>query len=106
MRGVIKGALAEELKNSLRMQKEYTRLLKKLPQGSLSVKKIGNREYHYVAKRVGPKVKFIYKGQVSADEKKLYADAKVNRAKYRKLLSQVKKQVRFLRSALRGKEAV
>jgi hypothetical protein len=106
MRGVIKGALAEELKNSLRMQKQYAQLLKKLPQGSLSVKMIGGREYYYVAKRVGPKVKFIYKGKVSADEKKLYADAKMNRAKYRKLLSQVKKQVRFLRSALRGKEAI
>ena len=33
-------------------------------------------------------------------------DAKKMRVKYRKLLSQVKKQIRFLRSSLRGKEAI
>ena len=40
MRGVIKGALAEELKNSLRMKKEYEAALRKLPKGCLAVKKL------------------------------------------------------------------
>ena len=35
MRGVIKGVLAEELRNSLRMKREYEAALKKLPQGCL-----------------------------------------------------------------------
>ena len=37
---------------------------------------------------------------------KKYKEAKLLRAKYRKLLSRVKKQIKFLRGALRGKEPV
>ena len=35
-----------------------------------------------------------------------YARAKELRAKYRKLLSQVKKQIKFLKGALRGQESI
>lgn len=106
MRGVIKGVLAEELKNSLRMRKEYESVLKKLPEGCLSKKVIKNNEYYYLVKRTGKKVKHIYQGKLSKDEVKKYDDAKKLRAKYRKNLSQVKKQIKFLRGALRGKEAI
>jgi len=106
MRGVIKGVLSEELQNSLRMKKEYEDALKKLPQGCLAVKKIKGHEYYYLVKRVNEKVKYVYKGKVSEEEKKKYSEAKVLRAKYRKLLSQVKKQIKFLRSSLRGKEPI
>jgi len=106
MRGVIKGVLAEELQNSLRMKKEYEAALRKLPEGCLSVKKIRGREYYYLVKRINKKVKYIYRGKISKEERKKYEEAKILRAKYRKLLSQVKKQIRFLRSSLRGKEAI
>jgi len=106
MRGVIKGVLAEELENSIRMRKEYEKALKKLPKGCISVKKIGGHEYCYLVKRVGKKVKYMYKGKMSKEDKKEYEEAKVLRAKYRKLLSQVKKQIKFLKGALRGKEAI
>ena len=106
MRGVIKGVLAEELENSLRMSKEYDRALSKLPQGCLAVRKIRGREYFYLVKRVGKKVKYLYKGKISEEEQKKYKEAKVLRAKYRGLRSQVRKQVKFLRSSLRGKEPI
>jgi hypothetical protein len=106
MKGVIKGVLAEELENSLRMKREYENALRKLPQGCLVAKKIGGHEYFYLVKRVGAKVGYKYKGKVSEEEKKRYMDAKLMRARYRKLLSQVKKQVKYLRSSLRGKEAI
>jgi hypothetical protein len=106
MRGVIKGALAEELENSLRMKKEYEEFLERLPKGCVSVKKIRGREYCYLVKRVGKKVIYSYKGKMSEEEKIKYEEAKQLRAKYRNFLSQVKKQIRFLRGALRGKEAI
>ncbi len=106
MRGVIKGVLAEELENSLRMKKEYEDALRRLLQGCLAKRKIRGHDYFYLVKRVDNKVKYIYKGKVSEEEIKKYEEAKVMRAKYRKLLSQVKKQIRFLRGSLRGKEAV
>jgi hypothetical protein len=104
--GVIKGVLREELVNSLRMQSNYERELKKLPKGSLVKKRIKGRDYYYLLMREAGKVKFVYKGKVSADEIKKYAEVKALRARYRNLLSKVKKQVKFLRSSLRGKESV
>ena len=104
---VIKGVLREELENSLRMKEDYERELAKLPEGSLIRKKIKGHGYYYLVLRKKGKVKFIYKGKnVSEAELKKYKEAKEYRAKYRKSLSQVKKQVKFLRSALRGKEPV
>ena len=104
--GVIKGVLREELVNSLRMQADYERELKKLPKGSLVKKRIKGRDYYYLLMREDGKVKFIYKGKVSGDEIRKYAEIKGLRARYRNLLSKVKKQVKFLRSSLRGKESV
>lgn len=104
--GVIKGVLKEELKNSLQMKKDYERELAKLPKGSLIKKKIKGKEYYYLVARIDGKVKFTYKGKVSKEEIKKYKDAKEYRAKYRKSLSQVKKQIKYLRSALRGKESI
>jgi len=103
----IKGVLKEELENSIRMQVKYEEELKKMPVGSLIKKKIKEHEYYYIVMRENGKVKFIYKGKnVSEALIEEYARAKELRAKYRKLLSQLKKQIKFLRGALRGQEAI
>lgn len=104
--GVIKGVLKEELDNSIQMKSDYERELSKLPKGCLIKKKVKGHEYYYLLLREKRKVKFIYKGKVSNEEIKKYREIKEYRAKYRKLLSQVKKQIRFLRSTLRGKESI
>ena len=62
--GVIKGVLREELVNSLRMQSDYERELKKLPKGSLVKKRIKERDYYYLIMREEGKVKFIRKGEL------------------------------------------
>lgn len=104
--GVIKGVLKEELANSLRLKKGYEKELVDLPKGSLVKKKRKGHDYYYLLLREKGKVKSIYKGKVSAEELNKYKKIKEYRAKYRKLLSKVKKQIRFLRSTLRGKESV
>ena len=106
MRGVIKGLLAEELKNSLKMQKEYAAVVRKLPKGCYVRKIINGRPYYYLAERKGSKVVYKYKGNPSAGELKEGEDIKKKRAQYRQLLSKVKKQVKYLRGALRGKEPI
>ena len=106
MKGVIKGSLYEELQNSLRMKREYESALKKLPKGCLWVKRIGGHEYCYIAKRIGKKVKFYYKGKLPGNERKKYDDAKILRKQYRHLLSRVNKQIKFLKGTLRGKESI
>ena len=106
MRGVIKGVLAEELENSLRMKREYEKALRGLPKGVLVLKVVKGHSYYYLVKRVGKKVQYIYKGKVSDAIRKKYDLVKQKRAKYRQLLSQVKKQIKFLKRSLRGKEEV
>ena len=101
---VIKGVLEEELQNSIRMKKQYEKALNELPKGSLVEKKIKGHKYYYLAVREGKKVKFIYKGKISEEEKKKYMEAKKLRAKYRNLLSQINKQITFLKRALNGKD--
>lgn len=103
----IKPVLKEELANSLKIQKKYEEGLDKLPKGSLIKKKIKNHEYYYLVLRENGKVKFVYQGK-KVDPKiiKQYTEAKQLRSKYRNLLSKIKKQIKFLRSSLRGKEPV
>lgn len=103
--GVIKGVLKEELENSLRLLKRYQEEIEKI-KGCLVRKKIGRRYYYYLAKRQGRKIKFIYKGPASREIKKAYAEQNERLNKYKSLLSKVKKQIKFLERALRGKEAV
>lgn len=104
---VIKSVLKEELENSLRMKSDYERELAKLPKGSLIKKRIKGHEYYYLVFREKGQVKFVYKGKSLPDhEINKYNEAKEYRAKYRKLLSQAKKQIKFLRGTLRGKEPI
>ena len=103
----IKEILREELANSQRMQAEYEARLASLPEGSLIRKKIGRYRYYYIVCRREGRVHFQYKGREvprrMVDE---YARAKELRAKYRKLLAVVKKQVRYLKGVLRGRAAI
>lgn len=103
----IKELLKEELGNSLRMERDYRRALAKLPRGSVVKKIIRGRAYYYLAYREKSRVRFLYKGR-KMEEREIakYRDAKRFRAQYRKLLSNVRKQIIFLKKALRAKQAV
>jgi hypothetical protein len=103
---IIKSVLREEMENSLQLKKDYEKALRDLPEGALVSRIIKGHRYYYIAKRVRGKVKYIYKGKVSNEEKKKYEKAKRLRSKYRKLLSRVKKQIKYLKGTLRGKEEV
>ena len=104
---VIKSVLKEELANSLRMKKRYERELAKLPRGSLIKRNIKGHAYYYLVYRENGKFKAIYKGKSVRDQDlKKYQEAKSLRSKYRKSLSQLKKQIRYLKGVLRGKEEI
>jgi hypothetical protein len=103
----IKELMQEELGNSLQMERDYKRELAKLLRGSVVEKRIRNRVYFYVAFRDKDRVRFLYKGRaMPAAELAKYAEAKRLRVQYRRLLSDVRRQVKFLRKALRAKQAV
>lgn len=102
----IKEVLREELANSLRMQERYEQELSKLPKGSLVRRRIKGHDYYYLVYRENGKIRSIY--QSRPDPKKIarYRAARDQRAKYRKSLSKVRRQVKFLRGVLRGKEPI
>lgn len=97
----IKSVLREELENSLRLKKLYEKKLKKIPRGTLVCKKIRGHKYYYLAKREGEKVKYIYKGKLSRKEINKFNEIKKLRRKYRQLLSDTKKQIKFLEKSLK-----
>ena len=104
---VIKSVLKEELQNSIRMKINYEKSLAKLPKGSLVKKEIKGNKYYYIIFREKGKVKFIYKGKsVSQKLIEKYMQIKKLRAKYRNSLSKLKKQIKFIKGTLRGKEPV
>ncbi len=103
----IKELLKEELGNSLRMERDYRRALGKLPRGCVVKKIIRGRAYYYLAYREKNRVRFLYKGR-NMEEREIakYRNARQFRVQYRKLLSDVRKQIVFMRKALRAKQAV
>lgn len=105
--GLIKGVLKEELQNSLRLKKRYEETILKYPAGSIVVKNINGRKYNYVARRVGAKVLFEYKGKVLAkDFLSKFERSKRLRLKYKEMIRRLNKRVKYLRRAVSGKENV
>ena len=61
--------------------------------------------YYYLISRENDRFRSLYRGKsVPPAELRRYREAKAKRAKYRRSLSQLKKQIRYLKGALRGKE--
>lgn len=102
----IKDMLSEELQNSVQIRKDYERALNHLPKGALVRKVIGGHEYFYLAFRDGGKVRFDYLGKLDKDEVSKYEEAKMYRARYRRKLSEVNQQIKFIRKILRGNGSV
>lgn len=106
---VLKDILREELQNSLQMKKRYESELRKLPRGSMIKRKIKGKEYFYQVDRKNGKFIAVYKGRASDipnKDVKRWQEIKEKRVKYRKAISQLKKQINFLNRALRARDAV
>ncbi|MEW5894164.1 MAG: hypothetical protein AB1650_00155 [Candidatus Omnitrophota bacterium] len=104
----IKGILKEEYQNALRLQRRYKQELARLPKGSLVLKKIKGHQYYYsVYRNDQGKVSFDYLGkEISKEEIARMEAVKEKRAQYRKLLSQIDKEIRFLRKSIGGKGSI
>ena len=96
----IKGVLKEELENSIRLLEKYKEALRKLPKGSLVEKKINGNVFCYLASREGKKVKFVYQGKLAKGEVEKLKEAQEYKAKYRKLIGDLKRQIVFIKRAL------
>lgn len=96
----VRGVLSEELENSERLLKRYRQAIAELPKGSLVPKKIKGGLFYYLAYRKAEKVRFDYKGKLSAREVADFKKAAAQKAQYRGLIADMKKQIIFLKRAL------
>ncbi len=102
----IKDMLKEELRNSLQIERDYRKAVRKIPKGALVEKIIKGHSYYYLAFRENGKVKFLYKGKLDKSEIEAFRKNKECRARYQGLLADARKQIRFIRKVLRAKESV
>lgn len=102
MARVIKDVLREELANSRRIRQRYEQVLRRLGKGSLVMKRLGGHRYYYLAVREGRRVRFRYLGKLSEQERQARLAQHRQRGQYRRLLREVKQQIRFLERSLRG----
>lgn len=99
----IKNVLQEELEYAIKLKKRYEEDLEKLPKGSLWKNKAGDKIYYSLAYREGKKVKFDYLGRLSAGEIKKYKENIDKRERYKKLLKDLKQEIRYLQKVLHVK---
>lgn len=97
---IIEGVLKEELRNSRQVKKKYEERLKNLPKGCLIKKNIKGHNYYYIAQRKGDKVVFIYANNLPKSKINEYKEARKIKKKYKKLLSDIKKEIKFIKRAL------
>ncbi len=93
---MVKGVLREELEHAKRAKQRYEEGLDELPRGSLQKKKINDKAYYYIAYRNGNKVKFDYLGKLSDADIKSYREKIEKRKRYKKLIKDLDKEIKYL----------
>lgn len=101
----VKGVLREELEYELKVRERYEEALFALPKGSLSKKRIGGRDYFYLAHREGPTIKTVYVGKADAEEVQAYQANIAKRKRYQRMLRETKRTIRYLKKVLNVKSA-
>jgi len=98
---LIKSVVLEEQKRNAEMIAAYEKELGSLPKGNLSVKKVGNNEYHYLKYRNDKKIVTDYIGK--AAEKIKHIDEQIKRRKhYEIMLSELSKEKKVISKILEG----
>lgn len=101
--GAIDGILKEELSRLIAVRKSYLREIKKLPKGSIQIKRIKKIAYPYLAVRQGEKVVSEYLGYYSEHKLEKLKQALVQRKKYEQHLKEVKRNIKRISKMIYGK---
>ncbi len=97
---IIVGTLIEEKKRNREMQESYITEISKLPRGSISVKKIGKKNYCYLKYRNGDK--FISKYVGNCEQKLDDLKRQVEKRKYfEKSLKELKAEYKIISKIVR-----
>lgn|SRR5215216_7721414 len=102
---VLKSVLKEELQRLKSLSKVYKVEIKKLPKGSISIKKIRNGQYAYLAFRKGKKVCWNYLGSASSEGVQKVQSQIQERRKIESLMSQASKNLHEVQGMMRVRKA-
>jgi len=97
---MVKSMLREELEHSMEMREHYRSALSLLSPGALVKKRINDREYWYIVRREGRKVKTHYVGKVGGNEVSSVRKDMEKRRHYEALLREVELKIRYLKKVI------
>ncbi len=98
---LLKEIITEEFHRNLLMQRQYEVEIKKLPKGTIVIKKVGNNEYAYLKYRNGRKTITDYIGRDQDEIRELKKQIQ-KRRHFERMLSELKKEVRFVEKITGG----
>lgn len=102
---VLRGILKEEKLRLKSLSRMYVSELKKLPRGSISLKRIRNGEYAYLAYRKQGRVRFDYLGAASSEQVHKMHEKVKERRKLEELLKRAMGNLKEVEGMLRVRAA-
>lgn len=95
--------IEDEYERLIEAKIAYELAIQKEEQGSPQIKRKGLKDYLYLAKRNGNKVKYKYIGQINNSKANNVLESIKQRKKYQELLSNIKNDIKEVKKVLRGK---
>jgi hypothetical protein len=102
--GSIFHIVKEERERLNEAQRAYQAAIARAVQGAPQVKRVGRKEYLYLARRNGSKVAYKYVGHLDDENSRKILDSVKQRREYQKLLKGVKSDLKEVKKALRGRK--
>lgn len=102
---VLRGILKEEKQRLRALLKMYGSEAKRLPRGSISLKRIRNGQYAYLAYRKEGRVHFEYLGVASSEPVQIMSKKIVERRKLESLVKRAKENLQEVEGMLRVRAA-
>ncbi|HUI92906.1 MAG TPA: hypothetical protein VLX68_11720 [Chitinivibrionales bacterium] len=102
--GSVFHVIKEERKRLNEAKAAYEITIAKEEKGSPQIKHVGRKDYLYLARRVGNKIKYRYVGHLDSEASRRVLDSVKKRREYEKLLKGIKKDIKEVRRALRGRK--
>jgi hypothetical protein len=96
--------LEEEFERLNEAKQAYEAAIERENQGAPQIKRVGRKDYLYLARRNGEKIRFNYIGHVEDKNARKVLDSVKKRREYEGLLKGVKNDLKEVRKALRGRK--
>lgn len=96
--------IEEELERLNEARAAYEAAIAKEEHGAPQIKRIGRKDYLYLARRLGSKVEFRYIGHADGPKAVKVLESVKRRREYEELLKGVKNDLKEVRKALRGRK--